>query len=56
MGGARVPYAGVIEYGNPHRNIPASNYLNDARERERSRILSTFEAGIDRIIRANGLE
>jgi hypothetical protein len=55
MGGARVPYAGVIEYGRGDSYKGTGKYLNPARERDRGRIISTFERGLKRIIDKNGL-
>lgn len=54
-GSARVPYAGVIEYGWPAQNIPPHNYLRDALQRERGDVLDALEAGLGEILRRNNL-
>jgi hypothetical protein len=56
MGGARAKYAGVIEYGWPERGIPARSFLNEAREHERPAILDALNAGLTKILKANGLD
>ncbi|SRR5690625_2226519 len=55
-GGARVPYAGVINYGWPGHNIEAQPFLTDALEAERDPALATIDHEIDRIIREVGLD
>lgn len=55
MGSKRVPYAGVIEWGKGDSYSAAGRYLNPARDRSRGRILSTFEAGLARILAKNDL-
>lgn len=54
-GGARAPYAGVVEYGDPARNKPARHFLEDALNREQTEIFETLEEGIDALLRKNGL-
>lgn len=54
-GGAKAPYAGVIHYGDPARNIAPNPYLVNAVRSQRSEILSTLDAGIEDIMRKNGL-
>jgi phage gpG-like protein len=52
-GGAKVPYAGVIEYGWPSRNISAQPYLRTAAHRTEPRwapmYLAEVQAILDRI-------
>ncbi|GAA4155920.1 hypothetical protein GCM10022286_05560 [Gryllotalpicola daejeonensis] len=55
LGSARVPYAGIIEYGWPQRHIRTGDHLNGARERDRGRIFETFETGLQKIVENNGL-
>jgi phage gpG-like protein len=45
-GYASVPYAGVIHYGWPARNIPANPFLDQARAEQMPRILREFEAAL----------
>jgi len=54
-GGARAPYAGVIHYGWPDRNIPANEFLSEALNTTRARILSELDKGIGELLRKNGL-
>lgn len=54
-GGAKVPYAGVIHYGWPARNIKPQPFLLDALQRQRSNALGKLEEGIQEILRKNDL-
>lgn len=54
-GGARAPYAGVLEYGDPARNKPARHYLETALAQEQTEIFETLEQGIDALLRKNNL-
>ena len=54
-GGARAPYAGVINYGDPARNISPYPYLTEAIQSTRSDILETLDKGIEDIMRKNDL-
>jgi len=54
-GGARVPYAGVIHYGYPARNIEPQPFLLSALERKRGDVFTELENGIDDILRKNNL-
>lgn len=51
----RVPYAGVIHYGYPARNIEASPYIVDALRAKQREALTHFEAGIRDLLRKEGL-
>jgi len=55
-GGARAPYAGVIEYGWPAHNISAQHYLQSALQAERGDILDALDKGLDDILRKNNLK
>lgn len=55
-GGARVPYAGVIHYGWPARNIPATNFLSDALAAERGAVFDALREGLDELIKKNDLD
>lgn len=54
-GGARVPYAGVIHYGWPARNIAPNPFILDALQRQRSTALTKLDEGIQQILRKNDL-
>ena len=49
-GGARVPYAGVIHWGWPARNIQAQPFLSDAATSTEAQWLPIYESDIDRIV------
>ena len=49
-GSARVPYAGVIEYGWPRRGIPAQPFLRKAAFEDRDLIQRTYEENIKSLI------
>lgn len=54
-GGARAPYAGVIHYGWPSRNIAPQPFLTDALNNTRAQILSKLDAGLADLLRKNNL-
>jgi hypothetical protein len=54
-GGARVPYAGVIHYGDPARGIRAQPFLTDALQSRHAQIFAALEAGINQLLARNGL-
>lgn len=54
-GGARTPYAGVVYYGWPARNIAPNEFLNEALNRERSDILRALDEGLEELLRKNNL-
>lgn len=54
-GGARAPYAGVIHYGWPARNIPANPFLTTALQRQRPAILAALDSGLADILRKTDL-
>jgi hypothetical protein len=55
-GGARVPYAGVQNYGWPARGIAASHYMQRADTAIRPRVVPTLERAIDRLIAQRGMQ
>lgn len=54
-GGARAPYAPVVHYGWPARNIAPNPFLLKALQSERTDILTQLDQGIDDILRKNDL-
>lgn len=54
-GGARVPYAGVIEYGDPNRNIQGTGWLDKARNESLPIIYRRLDQGIGEILHKNNL-
>lgn len=54
-GGARVPYAGVIHYGWPARNIEPQPFLTDALQRTQGQILRELDTGLGDILRKANL-
>lgn len=55
-GGAKAPYAGVIHYGWPARNIAPNPFLVDAMQRRRTAVLSRLDQGIDELLEKNDLK
>lgn len=55
-GGARTPYAGVIHYGWPARNIAPQPFLSDALAARRAHLLGMLDAGISDLLRKNNLQ
>lgn len=53
-GGARLPYAGVINYGG-YNNITATHFLNDALDRNEGGAADEVLNEMQRLIRAAGL-
>jgi hypothetical protein len=54
-GGARVPYAPIIHYGDRNRNIEPQPFLLQALQSERGDVLTKLEDGIQDILRKNNL-
>lgn len=50
-GGARTPYAGVIEYGWPEHNIEAQPYLRRAAWDNRSYVIDQYSANLESLKR-----
>lgn len=55
-GGARLPYAGVVHYGWPARNIRPQEFLSTALQRQMGQILGALDAGIGDILRDTKLK
>ena len=49
-GGAKVPYAGVQEYGWPRRNIPAQPYIVPAAHDTESTWMGRYEDAVKRLL------
>ena len=49
-GGARVPYAGVQEYGWPRRNIPPQPYIVPAAHDTESTWIAQYQARVDELL------
>ena len=54
-GGARAPYAGVIHYGWPKRNIAPQPFLLDALRRKRMDVFNALDQGVSQILQNNDL-
>lgn len=54
-GGARTPYAGVIHYGWPARNIAPQPFLADAVTSTQSRVLGALDDGIGDLLKKQDL-
>lgn len=52
----RGEYAGVLHYGDPHRNHRAHPFLTDALRRSQSTVLRELTKGIDVMLAKNGLK
>lgn len=50
-GGKAVPYAPVIEFGNPRRGIAPQPFLFPAARSERPRVVALYRHALDRLIR-----
>lgn len=55
-GGARAPYAGVVHYGWPARNIPDNEFLTEALNRTRPQILANLSNGLGDILKKHDLK
>lgn len=55
-GKKKVPYAGVIHFGWPARNIKPQPFLYQALDRRRSEVFEAYQKGLDRIVAAIGAE
>jgi hypothetical protein len=54
-GGARIPYAGVIHFGWPARNIAPNPFFQRALVARRGAAIQKLERGIGEILRKNDL-
>lgn len=55
-GGARVPYARLINYGNPKRNIRPRYFMQEADRILGPRLDERLEQGLSEVIRKAGFE
>lgn len=55
-GGARAPYAGVIHYGWPARNIAAQPFLLSALRSQRGTVLRQLDDGLGDLLKKNNLK
>lgn len=55
-GGARAPYAGVVHYGWPVRNIRPQPFLTTALANRKNTIYAALEKGIDEILQKTDLK
>lgn len=51
----RGAHAGVVHYGNPHRNTRAQPFLVDALRRSETQLVTTLATGIDALMRKHKL-
>lgn len=56
VGGARVPYAGPINFGWPARNIEAALFMQGAADNKADRAAETITNEINHLIRSVGLK
>lgn len=55
-GGAKTPYAGVVHYGWPARNIAPNPFLTDAVQSTRGATFNQLDQGLDEILRKADLK
>lgn len=55
MGGAAVPYAPVVHYGWPDRNIDENRFMDAALDETWNQVFAAFENGIADLLRKNNL-
>jgi len=55
VGSARIPYAGVQNYGWPRRNIKASNFMEGAAAAKRNQVIEALSHELDAIASRLGL-
>lgn len=56
MGGARAPYAPVVHYGWPARNIDPQPSLVDAYQATRPRVLAQLDTELGQLLKSNRLK
>lgn len=54
-GSRRVPYAGVIHYGWPARNIAPNPFLTEALQRQRGAVLAALDRGLGDLLAEHNL-
>lgn len=52
----RVPYAPVVHYGWPDRNIPAQPYMYQALANTRTEVMSRYDRGMEALLFKAGLD
>jgi hypothetical protein len=52
----RVPYAPVVHYGWPDRNIPAQPYLYEALAKTRTQVIARYDRGMEALLYKAGLD
>lgn len=55
-GGARAPYAGVVHYGDPARNIAPQPFLLSALRNKRGDVLQQLDDGLGELLKKNNLK
>jgi hypothetical protein len=55
VGSRRVPYAGVIHYGWPARNIAPNPFLTEALQRQRGAVLAALDRGLGDLLADHNL-
>lgn len=56
VGNARVPYAGVIAWGWPARNIKPDGFVPEGVDSITRQVPEIFEDGIDKLIQKRGMQ
>ena len=51
----KVPYAGVIHFGWPARNIAPQPFLYDALDSRRGEVVDAYQSGMADLLKKNGL-
>lgn len=54
-GKKKVPYAGVIHFGWPDRNITPQPFLYDAIDRRRDEVIAAYEKNVQNLRKKHGL-
>ena len=55
-GFAKVPYAGPIHFGWAKRNIAPQPFLYEALDSRSAEVIRTYEDGVNKLIKENGLD
>ena len=55
LGNNDTPYAAIIQWGNPNRNIEPNPFMTDALANKRQEVLDTWEIGLEQLLEENGL-
>lgn len=54
-GTAKVPYAGVIHYGNPYNATPSHPFLTDSLHANHAQIFAALDRGVEDLLAKAGL-